>query len=70
MPTISPLIKRTVTDDALYQRNFHEGHGIGLADYRLGKFEQHRAVNDPARPGFGQGYRAGQRLGDMERKRK
>jgi hypothetical protein len=31
-----------------------------------GRFEQSRAASDPKRPGFGEGYRAGHRLANIE----
>jgi hypothetical protein len=70
MPTISPLVKRTVTDDAAYQKNFHDGHRVGHADAKVGKFAQFSAANNPQLPGYGDGYRAGHRLAEIERTRK
>ena len=55
--------------DPEYNANFHEGHTTGREDGTNGRFEQSRAASDPKRPGFGEGYRAGHRLANIERER-
>lgn len=65
----APLVRHAKTDTELYQANFHDGHGIGYADAVLGKINHSATATDPRRPGFGEGYRAGHRVGSMERMR-
>jgi hypothetical protein len=71
MPTISPHKPKAMTtgEIATYHADFHDGHRAGRADALVGKFDQFRAALDPKRPAFGEGYRAGHRLGAIERKR-
>lgn len=59
----------SLVSDPEYNENFHIGHTTGREDGLNGRFEQHRAALNYARPGFDAGYLAGQRLAKIEKAR-